>query len=158
MALKQWCFLRWALQRLMFGSLISRDSPVQSPILINMVPRYPLMVGPKVFKVDRHHQQRTLQASCDDQHTPYTPTGPSLARSQATRPDKTARRLDAHHRDTQAPHTAQPERGIDLREVLNGCEDGRQDTEEVRPGRHSGWLADVEGDRDYYRCERMEQA
>jgi hypothetical protein len=154
LALKQWRLLGWALQRLVLGLFISANSPV----LINMVPRFSLVIGSKVFKVDCHHQQSTLQASCDNQNSPYTPTSPPLARGQATRPDKTSRRLDAHHWDTQAAHTAQPERSVNLREVLDGREHSGQHTKEVRPGWHSGWLTDSEGDRDYDRHEGMQQA
>lgn len=111
LALKQRCFLRrpvhshrpmGPLNRARAKS-ISILIPILTLVLtlVRAMPSFAFMIRTKVLEVDRHCQQRPLQASRDNQHTPNTPPGPTRARRQTSSPDKTARCLDAHHGDAQ---------------------------------------------------------
>ena len=106
LALKQRCFLRRPVHSHRPMGPLNRASsiPILTLVLtlVRAMPSFALMIRTKVLEVDCHRQQRPLQASGDNQHTPNTPPGPTRARRQTSSPDKTARRLDAHHGDAQA--------------------------------------------------------
>lgn len=86
------------------------------------------------LKVYAHRQQRALQTPSDKVYSPSTPAFAAQPCSQTAGPNETAWRLDTHHGDAQAADPLQSVCGVDLREVLNGCQHGGEDAEEIGPG------------------------
>lgn len=86
LALEQGSFLRrpLCLHRFLRRHLSLRpvsSRAVDIAVLVSLVHNFLLALRPKVFKVDRHYQERPLQASRDHQYTPDTPALGALASS-----------------------------------------------------------------------------
>ena len=87
----------------------------------------------EVLKVNSQEKQRSLQTGRHNEYSPRTPALLPQPRCQTTRKDQAPGCLDTHHGYAQAADAADPESGVDLREILDGGEDRCEDTEEVGP-------------------------
>lgn len=80
-----------------------------------------------------HNEEGALETSGHDIYTPGAPATWPESRSETCCPDKTAGRLNAHHRDAQAAYPFEHVCCIDLGEVLYRGEHGGENAQEVCP-------------------------
>lgn len=80
-----------------------------------------------------HDEKCALETPSHDIDTPGAPATWPESRCETRCPNKTAGRLNAHHRDAQATHPLEHICCIDLRKVLYRCEHGGENAQEVCP-------------------------
>ena len=99
--------------------------------------------------VDGEVEQDPLHHGCQQEYAPRTPAAPAQPCEETAGKEQSARRLDAHHRNTKTSDVLQMIRGPDLREVLHRGKKCSHDPEHLSPQREGIRRNGGEDSRDH---------